>query len=401
MRRLHPAVYVVLGLLALVPPALRGLAWLRAPRPWQSDPALAEAGAKLFQHEWTPHDPLANGGDGLGPVYNASSCVACHSQGGMGGSGGLSANVTTFTLSVPGGQLEGVIHARAINPGYQESESSIRLGSNPVPIKVSQRNTPPLFGAALIDAIPDRAIIATQRREWLRWGRPAERDVNVPVGRALVRNGRVGHFGWKAQSGSLAEFVQAACANELGLGNPGQAQPTPLGQPGYQPPGLDLTLEQCNQLTAFVASLPRPVERLPEEPALRGRALAGKKLFHDTGCANCHTPDVGSVEGLYSDLLLHPMGDTLQGGGSYNSPSQPILPDTSPGDGPSPDEWRTPPLWGVADSGPYLHDGRAGTLEQAILLHGGQGARSAQHFQKLSQAQQAQLVAFLKTLRAP
>jgi CxxC motif-containing protein (DUF1111 family) len=196
---------------------------------------------------------------------------------------------------------------------------------------------------------------------------------------------------------SLADFVQAACANELGLGNPGQAQPQPAGSPAYQAPGLDLTLDQCNQLTAFVAALPRPVERLPEDLSAREKSVAGKMVFSNIGCADCHTPNVGSVEGIYSDLLLHRMGQNLEGGGSYNE----ARPEPEPSASPQPDEWRTPPLWGVADSAPYLHDGRAATLEDAIKLHDGQGARAAQRFASLSKAERAQLVAFLSTLRAP
>jgi CxxC motif-containing protein (DUF1111 family) len=215
-----------------------------------------------------------------------------------------------------------------------------------------------------------------------------------------LANGRVGRFGWKAQTASLADFVQAACANELGLGNPGRAEPRPIGKPDYQPCGLDLTAEQCDQLTAFVASLPRPVERVPDDPAARDQACAGKKLFGTVGCANCHTPDLGSVAGIYSDLLLHRMGQPLEGGGSYNDPPLP-LPDFPTGEGPQPGEWRTPPLWGVADSAPYLHDGRAATLAEAIKLHGGQGARAAERFVRLTSAERGQLVAFLETLRAP
>ena len=88
------------------------------------------------------------------------------------------------------------------------------------------------------------------------------------------------------------------------------------------------------------------------------------------------------------------MGEDSGGGAGYRS-----QPDSS--DGPEPSEWRTPPLWGVADSAPYMHDGRAETLEQAIRLHGGQGKEAASRFAQASQAEQQQLVAFLKTLRAP
>src|SRR5262249_49464128 len=162
-------------------------------------------------------------------------------------------------------------------------------------------------------------------------------------------------FGWKGHTATLATFVQAACATELGLGNPGKAQPRPLFRSAYEPKGVDLTLEQCNQMTAFVAALPRPVERLPDDAGAAHKAVTGKKLFHGIGSADGHPPDLGSVQGLYSDLLLHPMNPELEA-----SPSSYRLSETEPdvvlNDGARPREWRTPPLWGVADSAPYLHD---------------------------------------------
>src|SRR5262249_1988689 len=139
----------------------------------------------------------------------------------------------------------------------------------------------------------------------------------------------------KAQMASLSDFVQAACANELGLGNPGQTQPKPIYRQAVTPPlGLDLTADQCNQLTAFCASLSRPSERLPED-VTPNQAAAGKALFKSIGCADCHTPKLGAVDGIYSDLLLHAMGRDLVGGGSYGEPPVP-LPDLPADDGPSP-----------------------------------------------------------------
>jgi CxxC motif-containing protein (DUF1111 family) len=426
MKGRHWGWYLLIGGVILAPIGVRVLTWPGFRRQ-AIDPAMAQAGQTLFLHEWTANDPLSPGGDGLGPVYNATSCVACHHQGGTGGAGGLEHNVTTFTITRENGVFlgearEGVIHSYAVK--YPETLNQVSrdlpVVSRPslamlvslqgheskcIPfprgVHLSQRNTPALFGAELIDALPDRVIIANERKQRLKWGLAPEKSSDLPVGRALrLADGRIGHFGWKAQSASLSAFVQAACANELGLGNPGQAQPRPLSKPSYQPVGLDLTTEQCDQITAFVASLPRPIERLPDNSLARDQATAGKRLFERVGCADCHTPNAGSVEGLYSDLLLHDMGQPLEGGGSYNEPPA-QKPDGTPGDGPQPGEWRTPPLWGVADSAPYLHDGRAPTLEKAIELHGGQAERSARRFAQLSKAEQARLVAFLKTLRAP
>src|SRR5262249_50924591 len=234
----------------------------------------------------------------------------------------------------------------------------------PPGIHLSQRNTPALFGAKLIDDLPDRVLLAREEMERLRWGLASHRSEDVPVGRvSRLPDGRLGKFGWKGQTASLSDFVQAACANELGLGNPGQSQPAPLNEPGYRPPGLDLTQQQCDQLTAFVASLPRPVER-PPTGLTPGEIAEGRRLVHKIGWADCHTPDLGPVQGIYSDLLLHRMGQELeQKGGSYNEPAvvptPKVDPDVEPDKGPAPSEWRTPPLWGVADSAPYLHDGRA------------------------------------------
>jgi CxxC motif-containing protein (DUF1111 family) len=139
---------------------------------------------------------------------------------------------------------------------------------------------------------------------------------------------------------------------------------------------------------------------LPEEPQKRERVMEGRKVFSSIGCAVCHVPDVADVKGIFSDLLLHRMGQDLEGGGSYHERPLPA-PQFDPGSAPAPGEWRTPPLWGVASSAPYMHDGRAATLQAAIKLHGGQGQRARDRFEALNAADQARLIAFLETLQAP
>jgi CxxC motif-containing protein (DUF1111 family) len=446
MKRLYPACYVVVGVLVFVPVGLRVLNWQQTDTP-AADPDAVRAGEVLFKHEWQPNDPLCGGGDGLGPVFNAKSCVACHNQGGVGGSGAIEHNVTVFAVDPQrAGQKgrEGVIHNFALSAPFKETLANVHpalprvappvrlrparvavihqghhglnfrggpiravniefnMANLPEGVHLSQRRTPALFGAGLIDAIPDRILIAQARRERLRQGMAKADSDTVPVGRvSRLPDGKIGRFGGKAQTASLSDFVQAACASELGLGNPGQPQPASLASPDYRAVGPDLTQRQCDQITAFVASLRRPVERLPADAAHRSQAGAGKGLFNKVGCADCHTPSLGSVEGLFSDLLLHRMGEDLSGAGtSYGGPAVPPEKVASE-NGPLPDEWRTPPLWGVADSGPYLHDGRAKTLEDAIDQHGGQAGPAAARFRALPPSEQAQLVAFLRTLRAP
>jgi CxxC motif-containing protein (DUF1111 family) len=429
MKKSHLYGYAILTLAVAVPLGIRAVTRPTPPQQTPLDPALVQAGQVLFNHDWVPNDPLCAAGDGLGPVYNATSCVACHKQGGVGGSGGLEHNVTVFVAGAQrmrghfGNETprQGVVHAHAVK--FQETLKDVDPGfpaiSQPplallLPsrcggrgrdeqfemalfrVQLSQRNTPALFGAKLIDEIPDSVIIANERSQRLAaLGAPPDSEER-PIGRALrLPDGRVGHFGWKAQSASLSDFVRAACAGELGLSNPGQDQPRPLTKPDYQVAGFDLTAQQCDQITAFVAALPRPIERPWADAGQRHAAARGRNHFDAIGCADCHVPQVGSVAGIYSDLLMHRMGSDLEGSGSYNQ-----QPD-SPGSDSFPDEWRTPPLWGVADSGPWLHDGRAATLEQAIELHAGQAAGAAGRYRRLGQQEQGQLIAFLQSLRAP
>jgi CxxC motif-containing protein (DUF1111 family) len=385
----------------------------------------AGAGEELFRHEWTPGDPLARGGDGLGPVYNATSCAACHKQGGLGGAGPIENNVMMGCKPNPktGEMRRSVIHSFATREEFRETLSHLAPGlpsigasqlrdlsrraaashGLPAPclggVTLTDYSPTALFGAGLIDALPDSLILANERRQRLR-RRVARDNEASPVGRApRLASGRVGKFGRKGQISTLSIFVRSACANELGLGNSSHAQPVSLAKTDYRSPRLDLTDLQCDQITLFVASLPRPTERLPGSPKERSQATSGKTLFHTIGCAECHVADLGGIKGLYSDLLLHRMGHSLAGDGFYADPDPdlPVLARDLPQD----DEWRTPPLWGVADSAPYLHDGRAVTLSEAIRLHGGESERASVRFAQLSESRKAELLAFLKTLRAP
>ena len=177
--------------------------------------------------------------------------------------------------------------------------------------------------------------------------------------------------------------------------------------------------------------LPAPAAITTDNAALRDALQSGEKLFAKVGCAACHTPQLGTVAGIFSDLLLHDMGPDSGDSGNYGvfipdstgSDSEDPIPEltavqiqggripvsnsqtlqTIPDDlkGAASQEWRTPPLWGVRDSAPYLHDGRAKTLEQAIAMHGGEGHQSAINFFHLSKADQTRVLSFLRTLVAP
>jgi len=413
----------------VIPFGFKAAEWF-SPGPEPVDLIQAEAGKELFFHQWKKNDLLTPDGDGVGPVFNANSCMTCHSQGGPGGAGGNEFNVVNFvmpSITERNTTTQGVIHTNAVSDSYREflnhldpllpktsrlEESFLRqsMGNcrtdNPrlqvfERIDISERNTPAIFGVKLIDDIPESAIIANARKQRLKWGFTSAESESIPVGRvSRTADGRIGRFGWKGQVASLSDFVEAACANELGLENPGSAQPTSLADSSYQTPGLDLTQEQCDQITQYCASLPRPQQVVPESEIEKNEQKLGREVFTNIGCANCHTPNIGNVKGLYSDLLLHRMGQKLIGGGSYGEPILKIA-NLEDNDGVKSDEWKTPPLWGVADSAPYLHDGRASSLHQAILLHGGQAEDASKKFNQLKPETRKALISFLSSLKAP
>jgi CxxC motif-containing protein (DUF1111 family) len=414
-----------------------------------------DQGRELFFREWTPGDARSHGGDGLGPLYNETSCVACHNLGAPGGGGPASKNVEIVTLTsrntkTDKGELDdyhpgfrkapsvllhrfgtdleyklwrlrrigGIELANMAEQGGATEIAQIRelLGLKPderartftnlrrptlgaARVKgqallgsvatLSRRNPPPLFGAGLIDSVPVEALrAAAEHRD------PEFPEIHGRLNR--LKDGRLGRFGWKSQTPSLKDFVESACAMELGLEVPTQHQAKPPLDFTNKANGLDLTQEECDALTAFVASFPAPIEREPAGSEERPEVKSGRALFARVGCAACHLPKLASVAGIYSDLLLHDMGPDLSDSGSYYGAIE-----SPTADGPKSPEWRTPPLWGFRDSGPYLHDGRADSLEEAVALHGGQGARSAKMYFELNHTERLQVQTFLNSLAAP
>jgi CxxC motif-containing protein (DUF1111 family) len=488
----------------------------------QSDPVAV--GSEIFHREWMPNDPRGQG-DGLGPAFNDSSCIACHNSGGSGGAGPVSKNIDILSASrnqgfmvqpvqqaAPSGAVCAppdqsaleplfalhagfrtgaktvVLHRFGTDPGYDAFRTKLLGGSGGAPGQVfgnffsnvsnvsvatldtinvsgnvvlgfdgggalnqtkqdprlnavlarmneikaavqanragmtgtinvgaflvsrSQRNPTPLFGLGLIDSIPESTIVAMARKQ--------AKETPETAGRtAKVADGRIGRLGWKGQTANSEDFVLNACAVEVGLEVPGHSQAMTPQAPRYKGPGLDLTQAECSSLVAYVRALPRPVERAITNASEAKFLGAGREVFSKVGCASCHSAKLGDVEGLYSDLLIHDMGDEIADSGSYDgsdSTDEPLVPLITAENGqPQPQglptepksarkkEWRTPPLWGFRDSAPYLHDGRAQSLEQAVAFHGGQGTASAQKYFMLSPTERLQLEGFLKSLVAP
>lgn len=392
--------------------------WLMAP----SEAELLAEGRTLFLHDWTSDDELAGGGDGLGPVFNASSCVECHFQGGIGGGGGHRNNVTAFQF-LPTRKDDkfhaGVVHAKATSTEFQESLANVRHRYPTVPaitrivngcqirivnfdpVSVERINTPALYGAGLIDAIPASAIKSSRNgRKWSSIADNFNLEFHRPAPGKIQEYGHasVGKFGWRGQFATLEEFVATACAVELGLTNPQRSQDEPHQHRPDNDAELDMTSRQLNALVTYCRNLPRPKQILPTDADELQAVARGEEVFEEVGCAECHQPDIGGIEGVYSDFLLYTleMNEALNGY-STSRESDFLVAENIP----LPDEWQTPPLWGVADSAPYFHDGRASTLEEAIDFHHGQAKRVWERYQQMRPSDQENLIAFLKTLRAP
>jgi len=274
--------------------------------------------------------------------------------------------------------ISGLIHSGAILPSLRESAQQLQTlfpafpGSRRVvngcvtnrietfnPVRLEALNSTALFGAGWIDRISAKVIVCNHRRRSVASiAQEIENPANAnPIGkRRVLPDGRVEKFSWKAPFSTLDDFVVAACANELGLGNPRMAQAQPLGSKEYESAKPDLGRRQFRALVSFVDTLPRPVQEMPNDPLERNTVSRGEELFHATGCALCHVPKMGGVDGVYSDFLLYSLARP-DGGSGYRRPLEHPDRRDLPTAHPEPDEWRTPPLWGVADSAPYFHDG--------------------------------------------
>jgi CxxC motif-containing protein (DUF1111 family) len=335
-------------------------------------------------------------GTGLGPIFNDVACAACHAAPSVGGSSRKA--VTRFGETVNGvfdplTALDGtLLHARAIARPLQEvvpSQANV----------VAQRLTTPLYGAGLIEAIPDATIIANAQlpRTAGVAGRPAM-VTDIATGEL-----RVGRFGWKAQHATLLSFSGDALNNEIGITNR-------LFPKAAAPDGNEALLARYVSPGAPIEDLPSPVTGLSEidrvsdymrllapPPAgapVSAASLAGQKLFAAAGCASCHTPSLNTgpnssaalankAVALYSDLLLHNMGPLADGIAQADAGTA---------------EMRTAPLWGLGARAAYLHDGRATTVAEAILDHAGEAANARAAYQQLDAAEQKELLAFLATL---
>ena len=418
-----------------------------------------KAGNDIFRKLWVATPAPAGAPDGLGPLYNARSCQRCHLRDGRGHPPKANfpdddATSMFLRLSIPpdteeqkrllaekriravpeptyGGQLqdfaiegherEGKLHIKYTQvpfvfpdgkqvilrkPAY--SIDALAYGPLHPETMFSPRIAQQMIGLGLLEAVPEAQIRARAD--------PDDSDGDGISGRPnevwSVEDSRVvlGRFGWKAGNPSVKAQSAEAFEADIGISNPlarkawgdctrHQAKCRSAPHGALPTTGeVEAGEEMLNLVTFYAQNLAVPRRRGPDDREV----LAGKALFHASGCAACHRPKfrTGTLEGQphlsnqliwpYTDLLLHDMGEGLA--------------DNRPEGVANGREWRTAPLWGIGltpivnGHSRYLHDGRARSLTEAILWHDGEARAARDAFAALSEEDRARLVAFLKSL---
>ena len=335
--------------------------------------AAFERGRELFVHRFTRSE-------GHGPDFNTTSCRSCH---GIPVPGGSSPRYRDFIMAARfvNNVMEGAFDGQQL---VARNFSYERDRREPMPANAdveARRNAPAMFGMGLLERIPEADIRFNED--------PNDADEDGVSGRVNRDGFLVGRFGFKAQVAGLEGFVRGPLFNHMGIttdplsagGIPQVAEPDKSNSDADGVADPEFSRADLLDLLMFVREL------APHEPRpMNVEARRGETLFTQIGCATCHIPNIvrdGDPVLAYSDLLLHDMGGTMADG-------------IEMGDALG-NEFRTAPLWGLRHHAPYLHDGRADTIEQAIGEHGGEAIDAQSQFTTLSQADRTAIIRFLET----
>ena len=416
-------------------------------------------GEALFQRLWVMAPTRTRAADGLGPLFNSRACSGCHIRNGRGhpvdeNDPDAGATSMLLRLSIPpqtidqlrdhlngkrstipdpvyGGQFQdfsipGIPAEGRVTVSYENAPvaladgtvvnlrkptygmSDLAYGPLHPDIMVSPRLAPAMIGLGLLEAIPDETLLAKAD--------PQDRDGDGISGRVnyvwdiTKQDLAIGRFGWKAGMPTLDQQNQNAFQFDIGLSTPlypngagdcTDAQPLCKNAPNGNSPEFN-NLEAHAQITDLVKYYARNISPPARPNAGDADVLAGQEIFDAIGCASCHTPryelpprddmpeQSGQVIWPYTDLLLHDMGEGLA--------------DHRPEAQASGTEWRTPPLWGIGRArsidarAQFLHDGRAETILEAVLWHGGEAGPARDAVTKLPSSDRSKLLAFLKSL---
>jgi hypothetical protein len=301
-----------------------------------------EAGKATYDRTFTPMD-------GLGPGQAATGCSACH--------GALTASAAP-----------GVVSFR-VDDGAGGTVTVARKAST-------------LFGVGLLERIGSEEFMSRHD--------PEDADGNGISGRArfipdeegvdspdpTTDEGRFGRFGRKAQAADLESLIEDMLRLQMGV-------TTGAGLDADEVADPELPTDELGALVAFQANLAAPLRDTIDLGVVRGGSV-----FESVGCGNCHVSTLmtegGTVLHPYTDLLLHDMGDGSSDGSGFEEATE--------------TEFRTEPLWRLSTSAPYLHDGSAETIVEAIETHGGEAASAVEAFGSLSASERADLMQFLNSL---
>lgn len=410
----------------------------------ETDLARYEEGQRQFRAAWSI-PPMSDGEWGLGPTFHARSCVGCHVNFGRGKTvddSGKPSFQQLLRLSLPGAdqygepmphpnygsqlQVFSVFGDSLANPIIGEADLRIdwetlkvvladgtevelrrpqhrvtKLAFGPLGEKTltSLRNTPVIYGMGYLDAVPETnilAIAAQQKSQGLN-GRPNYVKDDA-TGKLLL-----GRFGWKANQPTLKQQVAAAHIGDMGITSSlyheqncpkVQVQCQAAQQAGKH----ELSDHAWEAVTFFLAGVDAPKRPRPDSD----KYIQGEKLFRTAGCNSCHVPEMKTgkfplltaIENKtfnpYTDLLLHDMGEDLADN----------RPDFKAGGR----DWRTAPLWGlglsrrVNGSMDLLHDGRARSVLEAILWHGGEAKKARDQFAGMKKDEREAVIAFVNSL---
>lgn len=355
-----------------------------------------EQNARFLAGDIAFNDEVFTPATGLGPGFVATSCGSCHAGDGKG---------HPFTMLTRFGQSDASGNKFLDRGGPQLQHRSIP-GFDPEQIPAgatfSKFMPPANTGLGFLEVVPDASLLAladendlngdgiSGRVNWINL--PSYVDPNP--GAAQQQGKYIGRFGKKAAVYNLLQQTAGAYNQDMGITSVFETKDTYSGLE-IDP---EVSTQTVNNVVFYLQTLKAPIQRNKNDADVN----AGSILFENIGCAKCHTPSLttgySSVSALsnktifpYSDLLLHDMGAGLDDGYTEGSALS--------------YEWRTPPLWGLglsknSQGGQYflMHDGRAKSIEEAILLHGGEAAQTKQNYQQLKADEKNKLIKFLESL---
>ncbi len=371
-----------------------------------------DLGLLVFNTPWVAAGtPSAGRRDGLGPLFVSTSCDACHNNGARGRAparaGGLSNSFVMQlqgaesiygsvlnTAALPDHNAEGQIDVSwsEITGNYADGTSwtlhephytlrRLIYGDPPAGAVLRPRIASQVFGTGLLESVPVEHLRALRRRQ------PAFVRGELPAGR----------FGWQGEARNIEDQTARAFAREIGAtSRPRMTDDCGAMQVACRNAENGGTPEVSDEFLHAVVTLQRELAVPRRTPLPAGREAEGAQLFADTGCSACHISRLPSGSGKtaqtidpFTDLLLHDMG--------------PLLADRTFSGRSVRSRWRTAPLWGLShalqnDGIALLHDGRAASVEEAILWHGGQAEDAQQKYLALPGEQRELLLDWVASL---